>query len=131
MNDSHKNQLATSPLEVAGIDVSPLHYIDGRRVASADSFELFSPIDQRPLGRIAEGVEAKCLSAFVDERSGVCHDLRIEIPQLFSRGTALCGRSLRASWSSLRATPVNENHTNCCRNQQQDDDVETSHPHDG
>lgn len=42
-------------LDVAGIAVSPDHYIGGQRVASAESFELFSPIDQRPLGRIAEG----------------------------------------------------------------------------
>jgi acyl-CoA reductase-like NAD-dependent aldehyde dehydrogenase len=42
-------------LDVAGVAVSPDHYIDGRRVASAESFELFSPIDQRLLGRIAEG----------------------------------------------------------------------------
>lgn len=46
----------TSPLlEVAGVAVSPDHYIDGRRVGSPDTFELFCPIDQRPLGRIAEG----------------------------------------------------------------------------
>jgi acyl-CoA reductase-like NAD-dependent aldehyde dehydrogenase len=42
-------------LEVAGIPVSPLHYIDGARVDSAQRFELSSPIDQRPLGAIAEG----------------------------------------------------------------------------
>ena len=46
----------TSPLlDVAGIAVSPDHYIDGRRVASPETFELFSPIDQRSLGRVAEG----------------------------------------------------------------------------
>ena len=44
-----------SQLEVAGIPVSPDHYIDGRRVASGQTFELHSPIDQRLLGRISEG----------------------------------------------------------------------------
>lgn len=43
-------------LDIDGIAVSPDHYIDGRRVPSTESFELFSPIDQRPLGRIAEGL---------------------------------------------------------------------------
>lgn len=47
--------MTTDTLDVAGIAVSPHHYIDGQRVASATTFELFSPIDQRPLGRIAEG----------------------------------------------------------------------------
>jgi 5-carboxymethyl-2-hydroxymuconic-semialdehyde dehydrogenase len=41
-------------LDVAGIAVSPDHYIDGRRVGSEQSFELFCPIDQRILGRMAE-----------------------------------------------------------------------------
>jgi acyl-CoA reductase-like NAD-dependent aldehyde dehydrogenase len=44
-----------SMLEVAGIAVSPDHYIAGRRVASPESFELNCPIDQRLLGRIGEG----------------------------------------------------------------------------
>lgn len=43
-------------LDIDGIAVSPDHYIAGRRVASAERFEVFSPIDQRPLGRIAEGL---------------------------------------------------------------------------
>ena len=54
-------------LDVAGIAVSPDHYIGGRRVASASSFELTSPIDQRLLGRISEGeaehVEAAIVAA--------------------------------------------------------------------
>lgn len=46
----------TSPLlDVAGIAVSPDHYIDGRRIASRGTFELSSPIDQRVLGRVCEG----------------------------------------------------------------------------
>ena len=47
----------TSPLlDVAGVPISPDHYIDGGRVASAEHFDLFSPIDQRLLGRVAEGL---------------------------------------------------------------------------
>ncbi len=42
-------------LHVAGVDVSGDHCIDGARVASAVTFELHSPIDQRVLGRISEG----------------------------------------------------------------------------
>lgn len=44
-------------LDIDGIAVSPDHYIAGRRVPSASHFDLFSPIDQRPLGCIAEGLE--------------------------------------------------------------------------
>jgi acyl-CoA reductase-like NAD-dependent aldehyde dehydrogenase len=51
------NELRSERLAVAGVEVSPDHYIDGRRVASAETFELFCPIDQRPLGRIGEGGE--------------------------------------------------------------------------
>src|SRR5205814_587209 len=43
-------------LDIAGIAVSPDHYIDGRRVASRETFELRSPIDQRELGHISEGL---------------------------------------------------------------------------
>ena len=46
----------TSPLlNVAGVAVSPDHYIGGQRVASNTTMEVFSPIDQRLLGRVAEG----------------------------------------------------------------------------
>jgi 5-carboxymethyl-2-hydroxymuconic-semialdehyde dehydrogenase len=47
--------MASRSLEIAGIAVSPDHYIGGKRVASTETFELFCPIDQKPLGRIAEG----------------------------------------------------------------------------
>ena len=47
--------MAAEPLLVAGVAVSPDHYIDGRRVASNQRFELFSPIDQRRLGAGSEG----------------------------------------------------------------------------
>lgn len=52
-------------LDVAGIAVSPDHYIDGRRVASDQHFELQSPIDQRVLGRIAEGTAEHVEAAIV------------------------------------------------------------------
>ncbi|MBV6306552.1 aldehyde dehydrogenase family protein [Candidimonas humi] len=49
--------MSPSRIDIAGVSVSPQHYINGRRVASSESFELFSPIDQRPLGRISEGLD--------------------------------------------------------------------------
>ena len=36
--------------------VSPFHYINGERVASSESFEVFSPIDCRVLGNVALGL---------------------------------------------------------------------------
>ncbi|MCW5611643.1 MAG: aldehyde dehydrogenase family protein [Rubrivivax sp.] len=48
--------MASEALRVAGFTVSPDHYIDGRRVASSQRFELFSPIDQRRLGEVAQGL---------------------------------------------------------------------------
>lgn len=45
-------------LDVAGIAVSPDHYIDGARVAGIETFTLHSPIDQRVLGRISVGSDA-------------------------------------------------------------------------
>ncbi|AVS76461.1 betaine-aldehyde dehydrogenase [Paracidovorax cattleyae] len=49
--------MATSPLDVAGIPVSPDHYIGGARVPSSRRFALASPIDQREIGQIAEGLD--------------------------------------------------------------------------
>lgn len=47
----------TSPLlDVAGVAVSPDHYIDGRRVPSTETFEVRCPIDGSLLGRVAEGL---------------------------------------------------------------------------
>jgi 5-carboxymethyl-2-hydroxymuconic-semialdehyde dehydrogenase len=40
---------------VAGVVVSPDHYIGARRVASDQHFALFCPIDQRALGQVCEG----------------------------------------------------------------------------
>jgi len=48
---------ASAPVEVDGIAVSPDHYIDGARVASTETFEVFRPIDQQVLGRVAEGLD--------------------------------------------------------------------------
>jgi len=54
-------------IDVASVAVSPDHYIDGQRVASSETFELSSPIDQKVLGRISEGssehVEAAIVAA--------------------------------------------------------------------
>lgn len=50
--------MTTPLLRIAGHDISPDHYIDGRRIASDEQFELTSPIDQQVLGRIAAGSDA-------------------------------------------------------------------------
>lgn len=50
--------MSTEFIDIKGHKVSPDHYIDGKRVASADTFELFCPIDQKLLGRVAEGDES-------------------------------------------------------------------------
>ena len=57
--------MASKRLDVAGIAVSPDHYIDGRRVPSAETFALFSPIDQRPLGRVSEAAATEVDGAIV------------------------------------------------------------------
>lgn len=48
--------MASALLDVGGVAVSPDHYIDGTRVESAKTLPLFSPIDQRLLGHVAEGM---------------------------------------------------------------------------
>jgi 5-carboxymethyl-2-hydroxymuconic-semialdehyde dehydrogenase len=50
--------MTTARLRIADHEISPDHYIGGLRVAGSRTFELFSPIDQRVLGRISEGDEA-------------------------------------------------------------------------
>jgi acyl-CoA reductase-like NAD-dependent aldehyde dehydrogenase len=42
-------------LSVAGVEVSPDHYIGGQRVAGSRTFTDLSPIDEQPLGEIARG----------------------------------------------------------------------------
>jgi acyl-CoA reductase-like NAD-dependent aldehyde dehydrogenase len=42
-------------LNIAGVSVSPDHYIGGQRVASTDKFDLYCPVDQSLLGKISHG----------------------------------------------------------------------------
>jgi acyl-CoA reductase-like NAD-dependent aldehyde dehydrogenase len=51
------------PIVIAGISISPDHYIDGRRVASSAHFEDYCPIDGRLLGRVARGLPEHVESA--------------------------------------------------------------------
>jgi betaine-aldehyde dehydrogenase/5-carboxymethyl-2-hydroxymuconic-semialdehyde dehydrogenase len=44
---------------IAGVDVSPLHYIGGTRVGSDDTFTDVSPIDESPLAEVARGGSAE------------------------------------------------------------------------
>ena len=46
---------ASEAIRIGAVEVSPDHYIDGRRVASDERFELRCPMDQRVLGHVAEG----------------------------------------------------------------------------
>ena len=55
----------TRMLEVAGVAVSPDHYIGGQRVASDKTFEIFCPIDQQVLGHISEGTTEHVEAAIV------------------------------------------------------------------
>ncbi len=43
-------------IQIDDIHISPHHYIGGKRVASTQQFELFSPIDQRKLGEVDQGL---------------------------------------------------------------------------
>jgi 5-carboxymethyl-2-hydroxymuconic-semialdehyde dehydrogenase len=88
-------------IQVGGVEVSPHHYIDGRRVASAQGFELFSPIDEGPLGRLSLGDAATVDAAITAaqrafpawsaltaaERRVILHRFAAEIEK---RGDALC-----------------------------------------
>jgi 5-carboxymethyl-2-hydroxymuconic-semialdehyde dehydrogenase len=56
---------------IDGHEISPSHYIAGQRVASSETFEVFSPIDQCVLGRVSqatpdpvEGAVSAALAAF-------------------------------------------------------------------
>ncbi len=57
-----------TPITIEGAAISALHYIDGARVGSSASFELFSPIDQRPLGAIALGSAEETAEAMAAAR---------------------------------------------------------------
>lgn len=50
-------------LNVAGVAVSPDHYIGGKRVATAQRFDLHCPIDQSLLGQVCEAGEAQVNAA--------------------------------------------------------------------
>lgn len=45
-----------SHIAIGAHTVSPLHYINGERIGSTQSFAVFSPIDQRVLGDVALGL---------------------------------------------------------------------------
>jgi len=45
----------TDRITVAGVEVSPDHFIGGERVPSASTFTDLSPIDEQSLGEIARG----------------------------------------------------------------------------
>lgn len=42
---------------IEGHSISPDHYINGRRVASSETFETFCPVDQKLLGKISAGLD--------------------------------------------------------------------------
>jgi 5-carboxymethyl-2-hydroxymuconic-semialdehyde dehydrogenase len=52
-------------LDIAGVAVSPEHYIDGRRVTSPARFDVHSPIDGRLLGQVGEAGAAEVDAAIV------------------------------------------------------------------
>lgn len=55
--------MTTNLLEVGDLRISPDHYINGLRVASTETFELASPIDQKVLGRISEALDTHAEAA--------------------------------------------------------------------
>jgi acyl-CoA reductase-like NAD-dependent aldehyde dehydrogenase len=46
-------------IEIAGVQVSPHHYINGERVSSTKTFEVMSPIDMSVLGYVSRGGQAE------------------------------------------------------------------------
>ena len=57
--------MSANRMDVAGIAVSPEHYIGGERVGADETFEVASPIDGRVLGRVCEGGAAHVEAAIV------------------------------------------------------------------
>ena len=55
----------TATASIAGVDVSPLHFIDGARVGSDATFTDISPIDEAPLAEVARGAPVE-VDAAVD-----------------------------------------------------------------
>jgi acyl-CoA reductase-like NAD-dependent aldehyde dehydrogenase len=56
-------------IEVDGVRVSPDHFIGGRRVASAEYFEVMCPIDGSLIGRVAAGLPEHCDAAIEAARA--------------------------------------------------------------
>jgi acyl-CoA reductase-like NAD-dependent aldehyde dehydrogenase len=56
-------------MNVAGVEVSPDHYINGERVASAATFTTISPIDGQPLGEVSRAGAQE-----VDAAARAAHD---------------------------------------------------------
>lgn len=44
-------------IRIAGVEVSPDHYIGGKRVSSESTFQVISPIDESMLGEVAAGTQ--------------------------------------------------------------------------
>jgi len=53
----------TPLIDIDGVQVSPDHYIGGKRVASPERFRDFSPIDGNVIGEISAGLPAHCDAA--------------------------------------------------------------------
>jgi len=51
--------ITPEPIVIDGHIISPLHYIGGERVSAGQVFEVFSPIDRRTLGFVAEASPAE------------------------------------------------------------------------
>ena len=56
-------------ISIAGVDVDTRHWIGGRRVASAETFDDVSPVDGRLLGQIARGGQAEADAAVAAARA--------------------------------------------------------------
>jgi acyl-CoA reductase-like NAD-dependent aldehyde dehydrogenase len=52
-------------IHIAGVAVSPHHYIDGKRIASPEKFTVHSPIDQSVLAEMSEGLDEHVEAAIV------------------------------------------------------------------
>ncbi len=58
-----------APITIGNHRIPTTHYIDGERVDSADSFEIFSPIDQRVLGEVAQASDDQSDAAVAAARA--------------------------------------------------------------
>jgi betaine-aldehyde dehydrogenase/5-carboxymethyl-2-hydroxymuconic-semialdehyde dehydrogenase len=48
---------SSNRIPVAGVNISPDHYIGGKRISSESTFKVISPIDETVLGNVAAGTE--------------------------------------------------------------------------